>query len=100
MPSLQILEHKLTFSHSFKLLPNIGKHIVELIEGTLSEELTHAWRWRPGGDALKSRRAAPAKDLADMPGWNHDPKSDCHIDHTEVDKLVASLDSVKIRSQL
>ncbi|KAF1932882.1 fructosyl amino acid oxidase [Didymella exigua CBS 183.55] len=59
--------------HSFKLLPNIGKHVVELLEGTLSEDLKQAWRWRPGtGDALKSRRAAPAKDLADMPGWKHD----------------------------
>ena len=59
--------------HSFKLLPNIGKHVIELIEGTLAEDLTQAWRWRPGtGDALKSRRAAPAKDLADVPGWKHD----------------------------
>jgi sarcosine oxidase/L-pipecolate oxidase len=58
--------------HSFKLLPNIGKHVVELIEGALADELVHAWRWRPGGDPLKSRRAAPAKDLADMPGWKHD----------------------------
>ncbi|KAJ5892303.1 uncharacterized protein N7473_008531 [Penicillium subrubescens] len=60
--------------HSFKLLPNIGKHIVEVLEGSLSQELAKEWRWRPGGDALKSRRAAPAKDLADMPGWNHDAK--------------------------
>jgi sarcosine oxidase/L-pipecolate oxidase len=61
------------YRHSFKLLPNIGKHVVELIEGTLADDLAHAWRWRPGcGDALKSRRSAPAKDLADMPGWNHD----------------------------
>jgi sarcosine oxidase/L-pipecolate oxidase len=81
--------------HSFKLLPNIGKHIVELIEGTLSEELANAWRWRPGGDALKSRRAAPAKDLADMPGWNHDQDND-----SRVDSLAKSLDSVRIRSQL
>ena len=29
--------------------------------------------WRPGGDALNSTRGAPAKDLADLPGWNHDP---------------------------
>ncbi|KAF5007909.1 hypothetical protein FDECE_5824 [Fusarium decemcellulare] len=58
--------------HTFKLLPNIGKHVVELLEGTLQQDLTEAWRWRPGGDALKSRRAAPAKDLADMPGWKHD----------------------------
>ncbi|OKL57399.1 hypothetical protein UA08_07325 [Talaromyces atroroseus] len=58
--------------HSFKLLPNIGKHVVDLIEGTISHDLAYAWKWRPGGDALKSRRAAPAKDLADMPGWKHD----------------------------
>lgn len=61
-------------SHSFKLLPNIGKHVVELLEGILSQQLAEAWRWRPGGDALKSRRAAPAKDLADMPGWKHDAR--------------------------
>ncbi|KAK7449712.1 hypothetical protein VKT23_013185 [Stygiomarasmius scandens] len=59
--------------HSFKLLPTVGKHIVELLEGTLQQELLEAWRWRPGsGDALQSRRAAPAKDLADLPGWKHD----------------------------
>ncbi|KAF2791578.1 fructosyl amino acid oxidase [Melanomma pulvis-pyrius CBS 109.77] len=62
--------------HTFKLLPNIGKHVVELLEGTLADDLKQAWRWRPGqGDALKSRRAAPAKDLADMPGWKHDEKA-------------------------
>ncbi|KAL6359174.1 hypothetical protein LRP88_06594 [Fusarium phalaenopsidis] len=61
--------------HSFKFLPNVGKHVVELIEGTLSEDLAYSWRWRPGGDALKSGRAAHAKDLADMPGWNHDQAS-------------------------
>nr|AXS76841.1 fructosyl peptide oxidase [synthetic construct] len=58
--------------HSFKLLPNIGKHVVELLEGSLSQEMAGAWRWRPGGDALRSRRGAPAKDLAEMPGWKHD----------------------------
>lgn len=59
--------------HTFKLLPNIGKHVVELVEDNLSDDLANAWRWRPGGDALRSRRRAPAKDLADMPGWNNDP---------------------------
>ncbi|KAH9886896.1 fructosyl peptide oxidase [Xylariomycetidae sp. FL2044] len=61
--------------HSFKLLPNIGKHVVELLEGNLADDLAQAWRWRPGGDPLKSRRAAPAKDLADLPGWRHDPEA-------------------------
>ncbi|KAF4119666.1 sarcosine oxidase / L-pipecolate oxidase [Geosmithia morbida] len=60
--------------HSFKILPNIGKHVVELIEGSLQEDMKHAWRWRPGGDALKSRRDAPPKDLSDMPGWKHDSR--------------------------
>ncbi|PVI07354.1 fructosyl peptide oxidase [Periconia macrospinosa] len=58
--------------HSFKLLPNIGKHVVELMEGRLADDLKNAWKWRPGGDALKSTRRGHAKDLADMPGWNHD----------------------------
>ncbi|KAJ3454495.1 hypothetical protein MRS44_013095 [Fusarium solani] len=60
--------------HTFKLLPNIGKHVVELLEGTLPQQLAESWRWRPWDDALKSRRAAPAKDLADMPGWKHDAR--------------------------
>lgn len=66
--------NSLTSSHSFKLLPNIGKHVVELIENALPSDLADAWGWRPGGDALRSRRGAPAKDLADMPGWRHDAK--------------------------
>ncbi|WRT65294.1 uncharacterized protein IL334_002237 [Kwoniella shivajii] len=63
--------------HSFKLLPSIGKHVVELLEGNLAEDLANSWKWRPGsGDALKSIRAARARDLADLPGWNHDDKTD------------------------
>ncbi|KAJ4476758.1 FAD dependent oxidoreductase [Lentinula aciculospora] len=59
--------------HSFKLLPIIGRHVVELLEGTLQEGMQEAWRWRPGsGDARKSRRAARAKDLVELPGWKHD----------------------------
>jgi len=65
--------------HSFKLLPNIGKHVVELIDGSLSQDLANAWRWRPGGDALKSTRDAPAKDLADMPGWKHGEDSETKL---------------------
>ncbi|KAH7135664.1 fructosyl amino acid oxidase [Dendryphion nanum] len=59
--------------HTFKLLPNIGMHVVEVLEGRLSEELSEAWRWRPGmGDARRSRRAGRAVDLADVGGWKHD----------------------------
>lgn len=75
-PARLVRDRNTHLSHSFKLLPNIGLHIVELLEGTLSKELQHAWRWRPGGDALKSRRASHAKDLADMPGWRHGEPGD------------------------
>ncbi|KAK2610192.1 hypothetical protein N8I77_003644 [Diaporthe amygdali] len=62
--------------HSFKLLPNIGKHVVDLIEGNLAPDLIDAWGWRPGsGDARKSTRAAPAKNLSEMPGWKHDQEA-------------------------
>ncbi|WWC87454.1 uncharacterized protein L201_002343 [Kwoniella dendrophila CBS 6074] len=75
--------------HSFKLLPNIGKHIVELLEGRLSEDMKNSWKWRPGsGDALKSRRAAQARDLADLPGWNHD--GDVNEINSSIEKLKLS----------
>lgn len=60
--------------HSFKILPNVGKHVVEMVEGRLPEDMAEAWRWGRGGDARKSTRAAPPQDLADLPGWRHDPK--------------------------
>ncbi|OWZ61044.1 fructosyl amino acid oxidase [Cryptococcus neoformans Bt63] len=80
--------------HSFKILPNIGKHVVELIEGTLAEDLAESWKWRPGsGDPLISRRAAPARDLSGLPGWNHEEPSD---DDKDVKDVAVSLASVKI----
>jgi hypothetical protein len=88
------------FSHSFKLLPNIGIHIVELIEGRLPDDLSYAWRWRPGGDALKSRRAAPAKDLADMPGWQHEGPVSQPEEPSAAQAITASLESVRISSRL
>lgn len=56
--------------------------------------MAESWRWRPGsGDPLISRRAAPARDLADLPGWNHDEPSD---DDMDVKDVAVSLASVKI----
>jgi hypothetical protein len=42
------------------------------MEGSLGGDMLDAWKWRPGGDALKSKRGAAAVDLADVPGWKHD----------------------------
>ncbi|KAI0126136.1 fructosyl peptide oxidase [Xylariales sp. AK1849] len=84
--------------HSFKLLPSIGKHIVELIEGTLSQDLTDAWRWRPGGDALRSRRGAPPQDLADMPGWRHDVSLESGKDYEDFECNAGSSLTISISS--
>lgn len=32
--------------HGFKFLPNIGKYITEIMEGTASSQMKQAWRWR------------------------------------------------------
>ncbi|ODN80322.1 hypothetical protein L198_07822 [Cryptococcus wingfieldii CBS 7118] len=59
--------------HSFNTLPQAGNEVVDLIEGTLSEEKRSAWKWRPGrGDPDGTGRAGgPPKDLNDLPGWKH-----------------------------
>ena len=33
--------------HTFKNLPNVGKYVVQSLEGTLDPELAEAFRWRP-----------------------------------------------------
>lgn len=64
------------------MLPNIGRHIVKLIEGDLDPDLAKAWRWRPGGNALKSQRAAEAQDLADLPGWRGEKGDKAELQET------------------
>lgn len=56
----------------FKLLLNVGEYDVKLHEGSLVDDLAHAWRWwLVTGDGSTSRREA-AKGLTNMPGWDHD----------------------------
>lgn len=61
--------------HTFKLHPVIGKYVVKLLEGTLEPEHVETWKWRPGGDAVKSTRPGYPSDLADLSGWRHDGAS-------------------------
>ncbi|WRT67028.1 uncharacterized protein IL334_003994 [Kwoniella shivajii] len=70
---------------SFKLLPNIGIHIVELLENRLPDHLEKAWKWRPGtGDTLSSFRGDPATDLADHKGWLHDDERSTLNDFADI----------------
>ncbi|KAH8680068.1 putative fructosyl amino acid oxidase [Tricladium varicosporioides] len=50
--------------HAFKFLPNIGKYIVKMMEGTLSKESAEKWRWRAGHpDPSTAMQGRPIKDL-------------------------------------
>ncbi|CUM64552.1 uncharacterized protein PRCAT00002159001 [Priceomyces carsonii] len=56
-------------SHAFKFLPNIGKYIVQRIEGTLSPELQEVWKWRVAPDfdgKLSSRYPRPHLNLDEI----------------------------------
>ncbi|WVR09687.1 hypothetical protein IAU60_006762 [Kwoniella sp. DSM 27419] len=64
--------------HTFKYLPVVGSEVADLIEGKLSDEKRHLWRWRPGaGDPDGTGRGGPEpKDLADLDGWKNDREND------------------------
>lgn len=55
-------------SHAFKFLPTIGKYIVQKLEGSLSDELNEAWKWKVMPDfsgKLSSRQPRPHLNLDD-----------------------------------
>ncbi|WVQ65965.1 uncharacterized protein L199_004143 [Kwoniella botswanensis] len=60
--------------HTFKMLPIVGRYVVDLIEGKLSDEDRLRWRWRPEGKKAGDigREGPKPDDLADKPGWCHD----------------------------
>lgn len=54
--------------HGFKFLPNIGKYIVQRMEGTIDEKLAEKWKWKDNpsfatGSNAKSRYPRPHYDL-------------------------------------
>jgi len=61
--------------HSFKNMVNIGKYIVQALEGTLEETYRGLWRWRPdriGKDPESEERATrPKLELREASGWKH-----------------------------
>jgi sarcosine oxidase/L-pipecolate oxidase len=60
-------------AHGFKFMPILGKYIVDMIEGTLDEEMVSKWRWRPGAKLLGANpHPTPLLDLNDIPGWKKD----------------------------
>lgn len=61
--------------YSFKNLTNVGKYVVQALEGTLDPKWKDYWRWRPdrvGQFPEREQRNARFKyDLRDCEGWKH-----------------------------
>jgi sarcosine oxidase/L-pipecolate oxidase len=57
-------------AHGFKMMPVVGKYVVQSIEGVLEEEARKSWRWRPGAK-MQHANPHPASllELSEMPGW-------------------------------
>lgn len=63
--------------YTFKNLTNVGKYVVQALEGTLDAKWKDYWRWRPdrvGQFPEREQRNARFKyDLRDYEGWKHTP---------------------------
>lgn len=61
--------------YSFKNLTNVGKYVVQALEGTLDARWKEYWRWRPDRVGLfperEHRNARVKYDLRDCEGWRH-----------------------------
>ncbi|KAF2174068.1 hypothetical protein M409DRAFT_62230 [Zasmidium cellare ATCC 36951] len=58
--------------HGFKFLPIIGKYVVDMLEGNLSDDYVDLWRWRFGqspSDDGKLPHPYPVRDLGELDGW-------------------------------
>ncbi|RBQ69104.1 hypothetical protein FVER14953_20964 [Fusarium verticillioides] len=66
--------------HSFKNFVNVGKYVVQMMDGKLDEKLRDLWRWRPdrvGVDlASEERPRRPKIELKGAEGWNHDEEKE------------------------
>ncbi|KAG0646585.1 L-saccharopine oxidase, partial [Hyphodiscus hymeniophilus] len=58
--------------HGFKFMPIIGKYVVDMIEGRLTEEYSKLWSWKFGRSPAKKGPKPhpwPARDLGELDGW-------------------------------
>ncbi|KAI4871175.1 FAD dependent oxidoreductase [Hypoxylon rubiginosum] len=54
--------------HAFKFLPIIGKYVVQMLDGKLSEELARKWAWDRDTTPIVTPYT-PRGDLKDIPGY-------------------------------
>ena len=64
--------------HSWKFLPILGKYVVNMLDGKLSEEETERWHWDRKMDELKREKPRELKDIkgySDIPALGKDKQS-------------------------
>lgn len=55
--------------HAWKFLPNIGKYVVQMINGELREEMMKRWAWDRSDEGGNCITYLPSRDLKDIPGY-------------------------------
>lgn len=54
--------------HAWKFLPNLGKYITQMLDGTLSEEMSNKWAWDRADEGAACEMYIPTRDLKDAVG--------------------------------
>lgn len=52
--------------HSWKFLPNLGKYVVQMLDGELSKELSEKWAWNRSDSGAACEMYIPTRDLKDF----------------------------------
>ncbi|KAK2797394.1 hypothetical protein FQN50_009195 [Emmonsiellopsis sp. PD_5] len=56
--------------HGWKFLPNIGKYVVQMIDGELEEDFVKRWAWDRSDDGGNCVNYVPSRDLKEVPGYS------------------------------
>lgn len=55
--------------HGWKFLANMGKYIIEMMDGTLDSRFTSRWAWDRPQVGLNCPKYVPARELKDIKGY-------------------------------
>ena len=57
-------------AHGFKMMPVVGKYVVDSLEGSLEDEARNKWRWRPGAKMQHANpHPGPLLELSEISGF-------------------------------
>jgi sarcosine oxidase/L-pipecolate oxidase len=55
--------------HGWKFLPNIGKYITQMLDGSLDERKATRWAWDRSNEGANCVMYLPSRDLKDIRGY-------------------------------